>query len=40
MAETNPDALVECVWTRGSIIHKDKWSFNAILIKRSTAYRI
>ena len=26
------DALVECYWNRGSIINKNKWSFDAILI--------
>lgn len=36
MEETEADALVECFWTKGSLIYKDKWSFDAILIKRTT----
>ena len=32
MEETGADALVECYWTKGSIIHKNQWSFDAILI--------
>lgn len=32
MKETGADALVECFWTKGSLIHKNMWSFDAILI--------
>jgi hypothetical protein len=30
--ESGADALVECFWTKGSIIYKNQWSFDAILI--------
>lgn len=30
--KSGADAFVECFWTRGSIIYKNKWSFDAILI--------
>lgn len=33
MEEMGADALIECFWTKGSLIHKNKWSFDAILIK-------
>jgi hypothetical protein len=35
MEETKSDALVECFWSKGSLIYKDKWSFDAILIKKA-----
>ena len=40
MGETGADALVECFWTKGSLIHKNMKSFDAILIKDAKASRI
>ena len=36
MNETSADALVECFWTRGSVIHKDQRHFDAVLIEKSS----
>lgn len=32
MQERKTDAMIECFWTRGSLIHKNLWAFDAILI--------
>jgi|GEM_PF-1952192 len=34
MDESGADAMIECFWTKGSIVYKEKWSFDAILIKK------
>ena len=36
MEEREAEALVECFWTKGSLIHKNMRSFDAILITRKT----
>jgi hypothetical protein len=36
MEEMKADALVECFWTKGSLMYKNQWAFDAILITDST----
>jgi hypothetical protein len=32
MAENDADALIECFWTKGSIVRKNQQEFDAVLV--------